>query len=216
MNQDTGTNEASELLIALGAQLHAEELTWGSSGNLSIRTSRGISMTASGSRLSRLQEGDLIGLDLEGNAVGAASGRKPSKEYKMHLAVYRQQPGAGAVIHTSPPYTTFLACTDLKLPSNAFPEGMMQLQQVARVPYQHAGSKALADAVESACKDAMVMILENHGALVWAETVDDALLKLQVLEFAARLAYLQGAASVSLRQLPTNLVEEFRESGYKR
>lgn len=205
-----------QALTALGVQLHEEGLTWGSSGNLSVRTDTGVIVTASGSRLPVLLPEDLLTLDLQGQLLQGAPFRKPSKEASMHLSVYRRHSNAVAVIHASPPFSTYLACTDLELPANCFPEGMMQLKDVVRVPYRHAGSEELAAAVAEACEAASVLVLENHGVLVWAESIDDALLKLQVLEFAARLAHLERSAGTPLRQLSEEVVKDFRSSGYRR
>lgn len=206
----------AQALIELGRQLHEQDLTWGSSGNLSLRTDSGVLLTASGSRLPSLLPDDLVSLDLEGNLVRPVAARKPSKEAGMHLSVYRRHENAGAIIHASPPFATYLSCTDLELPVDCFPEGMMQLQDVVRVPYLHAGSSDLAEAVGEASESARVLVLENHGVLVWAENVDDALLKLQVLEFAAHLAYLEQSAGTRMRRLDQETVRDFRASGYRR
>lgn len=207
-----GTDE----LIALGRRMRDAGMTWASSGNLSLRTDAGIAMTASGSRLSALDVEDVILVALDGTVVDAAEGRSPSKEAGMHRAVYRANADAYAVVHASPVHATLVACTDLDLPVHSFPEGMMHLESLRRVRYEHAGSEALARAVGEASREAQVLLLENHGALAWAASADDAALKLEVLEFAARLAVLGRAANLDLTPLPAERVREFQSSGYRR
>ena len=208
-------NGASEL-IDVGRHLQAAGMTWGSSGNLSLRTTEGFVMTASGSRLQRLSDDDILRVDASGTVLEASDERRPSKESGMHLAVYRRVAEATAVLHVSPPYTTYLSCSDLQLPADAFPEGMMHLGQAVRVPYRHAGSAELVAAVEERCTESQVLVLENHGALVWGASVDDALLKLEALEFGARLAALGAAAGAAPRLVPADQVRAFRSSGYRR
>ncbi|HEX7002948.1 MAG TPA: class II aldolase/adducin family protein [Trueperaceae bacterium] len=208
--------EGANELIELGRELARLGFTWASSGNLSMRTGEGFTMTASGSRLPRLGENDLVTVDANGEPIAGAADARPSKEAGMHLAVYRRVAEANCVIHLSPPFTTFLACSQLALPAHAFPEGMMHLRDAVRVPYRHAGSDELAQEVGQHCTGSQVLILENHGALVWAATSEEALLKLEVLEFGARLAVLGSATGSGLKLLGNEVVDEFVSSGYRR
>ena len=114
--------EGANELIELGRELARLGFTWASSGNLSMRTGEGFTMTASGSRLPRLGENDLVTVDANGEPIAGAADARPSKEAGMHLAVYRRVAETNCVIHLSPPFTTFLACSQLALPAHAFPE----------------------------------------------------------------------------------------------
>ena len=50
---------------------------------------------------------DAVLLDMEGNVI--ESPRRPTSEFRMHLAVYKAREDVGAVIHAHPLYSSVLA-----------------------------------------------------------------------------------------------------------
>jgi len=92
------------------------------------------------------------------------------------------------VLHASPFYSTLAACSGLEVPRDWFVDAFYYLERVARVPYHHPGSRALAAAVGAAATEANVLLLENHGALVYDTTLREALAGLETLEVACRMA----------------------------
>ena len=75
---------------------------------------------------------------------------------------------------------------------------------------------ALGEAVREAAKDADILLLENHGVLVFDVDVQEALQALQVLELGCRMVVTARAAGLGLRPLAQETVEDFLEhSGYK-
>lgn len=73
-------------LVELGASLFDRRLTFGRTGNLSVRSGDRILMTPTGSSLGGLDPGELAELRPDGAHVG---GPPPSKEAFLHLAMYR-------------------------------------------------------------------------------------------------------------------------------
>ena len=190
-----------------------ESLTWGNAGNLSARVGEDTFLiTASGTRLGDLGEDDLV--LCPGKTF--ASSRKPSKEVPMHRAVYETRPDIQAVLHGAPFYSTLAACSGLEIPSGLFVESMYYLERVARVPYHHPGSEALGAAVRERAREANVLLLENHGVLVFDTSVAEALQALQVLELTCRMLLTAQNSSLELRPLGEATVADFLErSGYK-
>lgn len=193
-------------------------LTWGNAGNLSARVDdERFLITASGTRLGALEEGDFV---LYPEPRPADTTCHPSKEVPMHRAVYQTRPEANAVLHGAPFYSTLLACAKDEPPHNLFIEGlfveaMYYLERTARVPYHHPGSEALGEAVREGAKGANVLFLENHGVLVFDTSISEALIALQALEFACRMVITARGAGVALGGLPPSTIEDFLESGYK-
>ncbi|RPI48981.1 MAG: class II aldolase/adducin family protein, partial [Chloroflexi bacterium] len=77
---------------AAGSYLLAHGLTWGTSGNVSVRLgAEAFLVTASGTDLGSLGPDDFVACPLaEGNAPGetlGGYGRRPSKEAPMHRAI---------------------------------------------------------------------------------------------------------------------------------
>jgi len=191
-------------------------LAWGNAGNISARTEGDRYMiTASGTFLGELADDDLIECDLAGGVYGAA-GKKPSKETPMHRAVYDNRPEIGAVLHASPFYSTLVACSDIELPSNSFVETMYYLERVERVPYYHPGTEALGEGVREKVKKANILLLENHGVLVYDTTIREARMALQTLEMACRMLVESKASGIGIRPIARDVERSFLEgAGYK-
>ena len=208
--------EARRELQAAGRYMLENGLAWGNAGNLSARLSatRGL-ITASGTRMGELSDDDFAEF-----AIGAgetpSGARKPSKEVPMHRAVYQARPEIGAVLHGSPFYSTLLACAGGSLPGDLFVEDMYYLERVARVPYAQPGTQALGEAVGAQAPLANVLLLENHGVLVYDTSVREALMGLHTLEMTARMVVTARASGLNLQALPAETVAEFLErSGYR-
>lgn len=205
-----------EELRAAGQYMLANELAWGNAGNLSARTGPDrYVITASGTRLGELAPADLVECAV-GREPATVGGRRPSKERPMHEAIYAARPEINAVLHASPLHSTLLACAGDAPPASWFVESMYYLERVARVPYRHPGSAELGAAVAEQARAANVLLLENHGVLVYDTSVREALMGLHTLELACRMWLLARGAGLQVRGLAPDVVEEFLgEAGYR-
>jgi 3-dehydro-4-phosphotetronate decarboxylase len=209
-------NELRKQLQEAGRYMLANGLTWGNAGNLSARIDEGrYLITASGTRLGDLADEDLPEVRLD-PARGPAPAAKPSKELPMHGAVYRQRPEINAVLHTSSFYATLVACSDLDLPADWFVEDMYYLERVARVPYRHPGSAELGEVVAATARAANVLLLENHGVLVYDASVSEMLMGVHAVELVSKMMIIGRSANVEMRPIPPDMVTGFLEkSGYR-
>jgi len=201
-------------LRAAGRLMLEHELAWGNAGNLSVRIApERYLITASGTRLGELEAGDLVECTIGAPYSGT---RRPSKERPMHEAVYGTRPEIQAVLHASPFWSTAAACSDLELRSDLFVEAMYYLERVARVPYFHPGSNELGAAVRRQARAANVLLLENHGVLVFDVSIAEALMALQTLELSCRMLLTARGAGLELRGIAPATVEDFLlRAGYK-
>lgn len=207
-------NEARRGLQSAGRYMLANDLAWGNAGNISARldTDRYL-ITASGTRLGELQDDDFVECSFSGPVPG---GRKPSKETPVHRAIYEQRPEIGAILHASPFYSTLIACTNTQLPADLFVEDMYYLERVERLGYCHPGSPELGEAVRSKARQANVLLLDNHGVLVYDTSIQEALMGLHTLEMVCRMAIIARSAGLELGPLPASTVKDFLEnSGYR-
>jgi 3-dehydro-4-phosphotetronate decarboxylase len=208
--------DLGQKLIMAGKYMLTNGLVWGSAGNISVRLDEGTCLiTASGTNLGCLRKDDLVTANITGSREIVYS-RKPSKELPMHAAVYAERPDIQAVLHGAPFYSTMISCSGLEIPANWFVEGMYYLERVARIPYQHPGSMALADAVREKANLANVLLLENHGVLVYDHTIDEALQGLHTLEVVCSMLAAARQSGIELRPLPDVTVSDFLlNSGYR-
>ena len=207
-------NELRKELQAAGRAMLENNLAWGNAGNISARLGPDrYLITASGTHLGEIADEDFVECSFGSPPSGS---RRPSKETPMHRAVYEQRPEVGAVLHASPFYSTLVACADLPIPADLFIEDMYYLERVAHVDYFHAGSPELGQAVRARAREANILLLDNHGVLVYDTSIREALMGLQTLEFVCRMAVTARSAGIELRALSPSTVQDFLEkSGYR-
>ena len=204
-------NTYKQEIIETGRWIMEKNLTWGTSGNISVREGDHIYVTASGTVIGDLHEEDITVVDLEGKVL---EGKKPSKETGMHLEVYRKRPEVAAVLHASPFWTTFAACTTMEMKTDLFIESMYYDEKLVRVPYFHAGSSALAEAVSEVAEKTHVILMEHHGMLCYDQNLKECRSALEVTENVCRMNIMAQSAGIPLQELPKETVRDFLEGGY--
>lgn len=162
----------------------------GNTGNISVRSGDKIYVSASGSTFAALKPQDFGVMDLTGRWLG---GPKMSKEWPLHLAVYRARPGVGAVIHTHSTYSVLWSCLEHAHPADCMPDHTpylrMKLGSVGLVPYAPPGSPELFGAFEERLPCSDGWLLARHGVVVPGEDVMNAFYALEELEESAHIAW---------------------------
>jgi len=198
-------------LIALGRLAGSRGYLWGTSGNLSVRRSEShFLITMRGTALDQLDSQDFVLAPVQGEP-----GEPPeaSTEIQLHRRIYQARPDVRCVIHLSPFYTTFVACTDLVLPTDLVPETALYLGEIVRVPYIQPGTDELAQAVATALgKERWVVLMENHGAVAVGETPLEAFRRIEVLEFLCRLVVTARSAELTLRGIGAEAAAALRRT----
>ena len=203
-------DEARELLVDAGSSLYGRGLAHGSAGNLSVRFEDGWLATPTNSSLRRLAGPRLSVLDSGGRHIG---GDPPTKEWVLHLAVYRARPSAEAIVHLHSTHAVALSCLDGLDPADVLPPltayYVMRVGRLPLVPYHAPGDPALADAVARLAGEHHAVLLANHGPVVAGATMEGALGAIEELEETARLhLILRGLPTVPLTDAQ---VRELRE-----
>jgi ribulose-5-phosphate 4-epimerase/fuculose-1-phosphate aldolase len=193
-------DEARALLVELAASLFARGYSVGTAGNISVRIDGGYLMTPTNSSLGRLDPARLSKLDAAFQHIG---GDRPSKEVSMHRAMYEARPEAGAVVHLHSTMATAVAC--LAAAGDRAPIPPLTPYFVMRagrtmpvVPYFRPGDPAMEPAIREAARGARAVLLANHGPVVSAATLLDAVYAAEEIEEAARLALLLRDANPRL------------------
>ena len=163
-------------------------LTFGSSGNISVRIDDGWLMTPTGSSLGRLDPARLSKLDESGKLV---AGDQPTKESVLHLAMYKERARAGAVVHLHSTHSVAVSCLDCINHEDVLPPitayYVMRVGTLPLVPYYAPGDKALGDAVGKLAAKHSAMLLANHGPVVAGSSLSAAVDAIEELEETARL-----------------------------
>lgn len=199
-------------IIDVGRRLEAKGLVTAAEGNISVRTARGLLVTASGVAKGDLTPELVVATGWDGRApVGAP---RVSSEIAMHIAIYERRPDVKAVVHAHPPAATAFAVAHVPLDQPILAESVLALGPVPLVPYAAPSTSALAEAVADACATADAVLLANHGAVAVGDTLTAALRRMETLEHVAHVLLLArllgepralGAADVAaLRALTTS------------
>jgi L-fuculose-phosphate aldolase len=170
-------------LVEYCRRMQADDLTVGTSGNLSVRSGDLIAITPSGVVYDDLTPEAICVIDLNGNVVEADL--DPSSEVPMHTSVYRAT-DAGAVVHSHPLYCTALSVTMDEVPPVHYT--IMLLGGPVRVaPYARYGSPELAQGSVEAMVDRTGVLLRNHGATTYGDTLAKAYTRSIYLEWVCKL-----------------------------
>lgn len=199
-------SQSARDVIRWGQYASAAGCLTGKSGNLSVRDGAFMLITGSGSFLGNLRDKDVIRCSI---VDGRAETGRPSMESEMHRLLYEKIPEAGAVFHSSPFYSTLLACTGEPIPLDLLPETMAYIRGVVRIPYSHPGSAALAQATASRLGLGEIGLLENHGVILAAGSLEEAVVGVETFEILCRMLVVGRTAGLSLRQLPLGTRADF-------
>jgi ribulose-5-phosphate 4-epimerase/fuculose-1-phosphate aldolase len=203
-------SDLRERIALHGKSLFERGYGCGASGNISLRLDDGLLVTPTNSCLGRLDPARIAKLSPGGDLL---AGDKPSKEAFLHLAMYRQRPDAGAIVHLHSTYSVALSCLADIDPANALPPitayGVMRVGKLPLVPYFRPGDKALAEAVAKFAKTHHAILLANHGPVVAGKDLDAAVYAAEELEETAKLHLLLRGCEVRL--LTPAQVAELRE-----
>ena len=163
----------------------------GSAGNVSARSRGGMLITPSGWAAEAVTPTAIVRTSLDGATTGHGT---PSSEWPMHAAIYRAHPAAGAIVHTHAEACTALACLGEPLPAFHYMIVSFGGDDIRCAPYVTFGTPELAAAAVAALDGRRACLLANHGMIVHAPTVAQALDDAIVLESLARQYLLARAA----------------------
>lgn len=184
-------NQLREKITEIGKSLYDRGLAHGSAGNISVKVGDGWLMTPTNSCLGRLDPARISRVDANGMLV---AGDKPSKETFLHVAMYRERPASGAVVHLHSAHAVAVSCLADVNPNDVFPPvtayAVMQVGRLVRVPYYPPGDESLAEAVRKVAGRHHAVLLANHGPVVAGSSLDAAVNAIEELEQTAKLVLL--------------------------
>lgn len=201
---------AREEIAQLAKSMFDRGLTFGSSGNISVRVDDGWLMTPTGVTMGSIDPARISKLDNDGNHV---DGDQPTKESFLHLAMYDERPASGAIVHLHSTHSVAVSCLADIDHKNVLPPitayYVMRIGTLPLIPYFPPGDVNLALAVREMASDHHAVLLANHGPVVAGKSLQDAVSATEELEETAKLfLMLQGAKT---RFLDDTQVAELRE-----
>ena len=185
------TESISADIIDIGKRMYDKGYAVAHDGNISVYIEEKgiIYITPANVSKGFMLEEQIVKMTLDGEAL---CGKKPSSEYKMHLAVYRNNKNARAVVHSHPPFATAFACIGKPLYSELLAEAKLQLGDIPLAKYEVPGTDEAAESIVPYCNNYNGVLLEKHGLITWGKDLTDAFFKNEIAEFLASITYKIG------------------------
>jgi L-ribulose-5-phosphate 4-epimerase len=182
-------DDALRTTLATGCRILAMEghgdLIW---GHMSARQGGGECFWMKPARLGleEIQPEDTVLVDFEGNQV--AGHRRRHGEWPIHSEVFRSRPEVGAVVHTHPTLSTVFGSSDHPLEPVTHEACLFVPPDVPRYDETTAliVTKDQGAGVARALGAHKALFMRNHGVVIAAATVEEAVFTAILLEKACR------------------------------
>lgn len=179
-------------------------------GNLSMRVDENLVLiTPTKVAKAAIVFDDICAVDMQGNTLLAAPGRKPTSEWPFHIRILEKRPDVKGVVHAHPPILTGFAIAGGDWLQRPFlPEPVIEVGPMVMVPYAMPGSDELAQMFDDVVEKSNGFLMENHGTLmVSTEGVWRAVEFLEMQENAA-ISIVVSKILGNPKTIPTPRVDE--------
>lgn len=194
-------------IASYARELHARGWVANHDGNVSARDGAGFLATPTATSKRVIADRDVLTLDAAGKVVGQG---KVFGEIGLHLGIYQRRPDVGAVIHAHPPHATAIACAaggvaDHPIARPFIAEAVVSLGPIIpRTAFAAPGEAALR-ALAPWCELVDAALLGGHGVIAWGADLEQAFLRLELVEHLARIA-LAAVPLGGVRALPDDAI----------
>ncbi|MFX1477422.1 MAG: class II aldolase/adducin family protein, partial [Promethearchaeota archaeon] len=163
-------------------------------GNVSVRVGKNeeLLITPSFNQYTTLTKEEIVHMNF--NGVALSTGKLPSTEAKMHIAIYKSRPKVQAVIHTHSPYATMLSIVRKSIPvimeeMYIFLGGSVSVSDFGEAHTEEIGEVALkALGIKNSA------LLANHGTIVCGKSIEQSVKFAELVEKLAKIYW--GALQV--------------------
>ena len=170
---ETGAEAAARWqVIETALAMSRRGLSPGRSGNVSRRWRTGMLITPSGMAYDAIAPDDIVLVGEDGTPRGR---RKPSSEWRFHLAAYAARPDIHAVVHTHSMHAVVLACAHEPIPAFHYMVATAGGRDIPCVPYATFGTAKLSRHVARGLARRNACLMANHGQIALGETCGKAL-----------------------------------------
>lgn len=185
-----------EHLVRIARLVFARRLTDASGGNISLRDGDRVYMSpahAGSKQQWQIEPADVVALDLKGNVVQGPDRR--TREWQIHLGIYRALERAGGIIHGQAGYLMAFVAAGQPIPPVLEHTQKFGTIGVTRPAKAHSAElarlvvEALEPQKEALEKHGIATLVPQHGIVVVGRDLDDAFDTLERIETNAQ-AYL--------------------------
>jgi L-fuculose-phosphate aldolase len=183
--------EIKKEICEIGRRIYNRGMVAANDGNISVKLNENEFLcTPTGVSKGFMTPDYICKVDKEGNVLQSTGSFKPSSEIKMHMRVYKERPDVESVVHAHPMYATSFAIAGIPLTQPIMPEAVIALGCVPIAEYGTPSTDEIPDAVSKYLQHYDAVLLENHGALTYSDSLLAAYHKMESVEFYAKLLYI--------------------------
>ena len=203
--------EIKKQICEIGKRIYNKGMVASNDGNISVKLNDNEFLcTPTGVSKGFMTPEYICKVDANGKVIQANPGFKPSSEIKMHMRVYRERPDVTSVVHAHPLYATSFAIAGIPLTEPIMPEAVIALGCVPIAEYGTPSTEEIPDAISKYLQHYDAVLLANHGALSFSDSLLSAYHKMESLEFYAQLLY-QAKVLGGPKQLTDSQVQRLYE-----
>ncbi len=174
--------------VVRGAKaIFAKRLVEAGEGNVSVRNGKKeeFFITPSFNQYETLKKEEVVHLNFDGTPL--STGKLPSTEAKMHIAIYKSRPKVQSVIHTHSTFATMLSIVRKSIPiimeeMYIFLGGSVNVSEFGEAHTIEIGEVAL-----NALSIKNAALLANHGVIVCGKSLDHAIKFAELVEKLAKM-----------------------------
>jgi len=194
------TADLRESLIGTCRALTREGLSYGKSGNVSVRNDAdSFYVSPTGVNYDELVPGHIPLVTLSGNWSGE---KRPSSEWRFHRDIYKARPETKAIVHTHSTHATALATAGKPIPAFHYMVAVAGGADIRCAPYATFGTQALSDHAVAALDGRKACLLANHGVIALGDTLNDA------LKLAGEVENLAAQYTIALKVGPPTILDD--------
>ncbi len=183
--------EIKKQICDIGKRIYDKGMVAANDGNISVKLNDNEFLcTPTGVSKGFMTPEFICKVDRDGKVIQANKGFKPSSEIKMHMRVYKERPDVNSVVHAHPMYATGFAIAGISLTQPIMPEAVISLGCVPIAEYGTPSTEEIPNAVSKYLQSFDAVLLENHGALTYSDSLLNAYHKMESVEFYAKLLYI--------------------------
>ena len=177
-------------MCEIGKRIYDRGMVASNDGNISVKVGEDAYLcTPTGVSKGFMTPEYICKVNGRGEVIEANEGFRPSSEIKMHMRVYKERPDVKSVVHAHPMYATGFAIAGIPLTAQIMPEAVIALGCVPIAEYGTPSTEEIPDAVSKYLQYFDAVLLENHGALAFSDSLLNAYHKMESVEFYAQLMY---------------------------
>ncbi|MFW9950910.1 MAG: class II aldolase/adducin family protein [Candidatus Thorarchaeota archaeon] len=202
-------DELRELLLDGAKSIFNKGLVENNEGNISLRVGKKEEylITPTANQYDKLTKEELVHMSFDGIAL--SSGKLPSSEVKLHVALYKSRPKVQCVIHTHSTFASMLSVVRKNIPIIMEEQVVYLGGSIDISSYGEAHTEDIGEVAIKALGYKNAALLANHGVIICGKSVNNAIKNAELVEKLAKVYW--GALLVGK---PYTLEEQNLEKFY--